>query len=277
MVRKNTAFSDLILLTDTSKGYAYNVSAKVERPFRHGWSTMLGYSYGDSYSVNDGTSSQAASNWGNAYTRGNSNAVEMMRSRFAAGHRIQVAYSRNFEIGKNANFQLSAYYDGASGRPYHFTIPSDFNGDGRTTNDLFYVPKNADEVVVINGTWDQLNAYIDADPGLSKARGTIMKKHSAWGPWTNSLDLSSILGFNVSGRKLELRADVTNFLNLLNKEWGTFDYATFGDLGAIPITIAANGKMQYNLATITSPTYIKYDRDNIRSRWRAQLGARVRF
>jgi hypothetical protein len=277
MVRRNTAFSDLILLTDTNKGYAYNVSAKVERPFRGGWSTMLGYSYGDSYSVNDGTSSQAASNWGNAYTRGNSNSVEMMRSRFAAGHRIQLAYSRNFEIGKNANFQLSAYYDGSSGRPYHFTIPSDFNGDGRTTNDLFYVPKSADEVVVINGTWDQLNAYIEADPGLSKARGTIMKKHAAFGPWTNSLDLSSILGFNMGGRRLEVRADVTNFLNLINKEWGTFDYATFGDLGAIPITIAANGKMQYNVANITSPTYIKYDRDNIRSRWRAQLGARVRF
>ena len=55
------------------------------------------------------------------------------------------------------------------------------------------------------------------------------------------------------------------------------DYATFGDLAPIPITIAANGKMQYNLATITSPTYIKYDRDNIRSRWTAQLSARVRF
>jgi hypothetical protein len=277
MVRQNTAFSDLILLTDTTKGHGYNLSARVERPFRAHWSAMLGYSYGNSFSVNDGTSSQAASNWGNAYNRGNPNAVEEMPSRFAAGHRIQAAYSRSFELGRNTSFQLSAYYDGASGRPYHFTIPSDFNGDGRTTNDIFYVPKSADEVVVINGTWEQLDAYINADPGLSKARGTIMKKHSAWGPWTNSLDLSGILGFGIKNRKLELRADVVNFLNLLNKEWGTIDYATFGDLAPIAITIAANGKMQYNLATITSPTYIKYDRDNIRSRWRAMLGARVRF
>ncbi|HRB13349.1 MAG TPA: carboxypeptidase regulatory-like domain-containing protein, partial [Vicinamibacteria bacterium] len=131
MVRQNPGFSDLILLTDTDKGHAYNLSARVERPFRNNWSAMVGYSYGDSYSVNDGTSSQAASNWGNAYTRGNSNAVEEMRSRFAAGHRIQIAYSRNFAIGQSMNFQLSAYYDGASGRPYHLTIPSDFNGDGR--------------------------------------------------------------------------------------------------------------------------------------------------
>ncbi|MBP6703351.1 MAG: TonB-dependent receptor [Vicinamibacteria bacterium] len=276
-VRANSSFSDLILLTDTSEGYAYNVNAKVERPFRNGWSALLGYSYGDSYSVNDGTSSQAASNWGNAYTRGDPNDVETMRSRFAAGHRIQAAVSRDFKLGNTMNLQLSAYYDGASGRPYHFTIPSDFNGDGRTTNDLFYVPRNADEVVVINGTWDQLNAYIEADPGLRNARGTIMKKHAAWGPWVNGLDLSSILGFNVAGRKVELRADVRNLLNLISKDWGVVDFATFGDLAPIPITIASNGKMQYNLATINSATYIKYDRDNLRSRWTAQLSARVRF
>lgn len=276
-VRANPAFSDLILLTDTSEGYAYNVNAKVERPFRKGWSAMLGYAYGDSYSVNDGTSSQAASNWGNAYNRGDPNNIELMRSRFASGHRIQAAFSRDWKVGHGMNFQLSAYYDGASGRPYHITIPSDFNGDSRTTNDLFYVPRNADEVVVINGTWEQLNAYIEADPGLRKARGAIMEKHSAWGPWTNSLDLSSILGFKIGSRKIELRVDMRNFLNLLSKDWGVVDYATFGDLAPIPITIAANGKMQYNLATITSPTYIKYDRDNIRSRWAAQLSARVRF
>jgi hypothetical protein len=276
-VRANSAFSDLILLTDTSEGYAYNVNAKVERPFRNGWSGLLGYSYGDSYSVNDGTSSQAASNWGNAYTRGDPNNVEVMRSRFAAGHRIQAAVSRDWKIGDTMNLQLSAYYDGASGRPYHFTIPTDFNGDGRFTNDLFYVPRNADEVVVTNGTWDQLNAYIEADPGLRKARGTIMEKHSAWGPWTNGLDLSSILGFTVKGRKIELRADMRNFLNLLKKDWGVFEYASFGDLAPIPVTIAANGKMQYNLATINSATYIKFDRDTIRSRWTAQLSARVRF
>lgn len=277
MVRRNAAFSDLILLTNTRRGHAYNVSARLERPFRSGWSTSLGYSYGDSYSANDGPSSGAASNWGSAHTRGDPNRVETMRSRFAAGHRFQAAYSRNFEIGARMDFLLSAYFDRASGRPYHFTTPGDFNGDGRAGNDLLYVPRSADEVVVINGAWDQLNAYIEADPGLRKARGTIMKRHAAFGPWTNSLDVAAVLGFKAGGRRIEFRADIANFLSLIHREWGTFDYATSGDLPPIPVTIAANGKMQYNLATITSPGYIKFDRDNFRSRFRAQLGARVRF
>ena len=276
-VRVNTSFSDLILLTDTNKGHAYNVSARVERPMRNNWSALAGYAYNDSYTVNDGTSSQAASNWGNAYTKGDPNNVDLMRSRFAAGHRIQLAASYRWEFGARANLLLSAYYEGASGRPYHFTIPSDFNGDGRTTNDLFYVPANQGEVDVINGTWSQLDAYIAADPVLSKQRGQIIDKHSAWGPWTNTLDVSATLGLKFGRRRIELRADVQNFLNVLNKEWGTVDYATFGDLAPIPITVGTSGRMTYNLATISSATYIKYDRDNIRSRYRAQLGARVRF
>lgn len=275
-VQANSSFSDLILLTNTDEGHAYNLSARVERPFRSGWSAMLGYSYGDSYSVNDGTSSQAASNWGNAYTRGNPNDIELMRSRFAAGHRIQMAFSRDFKLGGDLNFQFSAYYDGSSGRPYHFTIPTDFNGDGRFTNDLFPVPGSADQVNVINGTFEQLNAYIEADPTLRKSRGQITEKHADWGPWTNQLDLSGVLGINVSGRKVELRADIQNFLNVLNKDWGISDYASFGDLAPIPVTVSG-GKLTYNLATINRTDYVKFDQDNIRSRWIAQLSARVRF
>lgn len=276
--RRITTFSDIILLSNTSKGYQYNVNAKLDRPFRNGWSASLSYAYGDSYSVNDGTSSQAASNWGNAYTRGNPNDVEVMRSRFASGHRIQFSYLREMKLAENLTFQFGAYYDGASGRPYHFTVPSDWNGDGRTTNDLLFVPSSADQVTIINGTWDQLNAYIEGDPALRKYRGQIMEKHAAWGPWTNGLDLSGTFGFRVGSRRVEVRADVQNFLNLLNKDWGARDYATFGDLAPIPVTFnATTGKPQYNLATISSATYIKYDRDSIRSRWIAQFSARVRF
>lgn len=276
--RVNPSFSDIVLLSNTNKGYQYNVNAKLDRPFRSGWAASLSYAYGDSYSVNDGTSSQAASNWGNAYTRGNPNNIEMMRSRFASGHRIQASFQRDFNLGKDLNFQLGAYYDGSSGRPYHFTIPSDWNGDGRTTNDLLFVPSSADQITIINGTWEQLNAYIEADPTLRKYRGQIMEKHAAWGPWTNALDLSGTLGFKVQGRKLEVRADVQNFLNMLNKEWGVYEYASFGDLAPIPVTLnTTTGKPQYNLANITNANYIKYDRDNIRSRWIAKFSARVRF
>jgi len=40
----------------------------------------------------------------------------------------------------------------------------------------------------------------------------------------------------------------------------------------------ANGKETFNLNTITSSTFQgTFDRSDLRSRWQAQLGARVRF
>jgi hypothetical protein len=35
--------------------------------------------------------------------------------------------------------------------------------------------------------------------------------------------------------------------------------------------------MVYNLANINAPTYVKFDRDDLRSRWQGQFGFRVRF
>ena len=60
-----------VLLTNTDEGNQWTVTGKLERPFRNG-STLAAYLYG-ARSVNDGTSSQAASNWGNVYTPGNPN------------------------------------------------------------------------------------------------------------------------------------------------------------------------------------------------------------
>ena len=38
---------------------------------------------------------------------------------------------------------------------------------------------------------------------------------------------------------------------------------------------AATGKYVYNIATINSPTYLKFNRDDLRSRWQAAFGARA--
>ena len=60
--RPNRSFSDVILLKNTDEGSQYLISTKLERRARAGLYGLVSYSYGDSRSVNDGTSSQAASN-----------------------------------------------------------------------------------------------------------------------------------------------------------------------------------------------------------------------
>jgi hypothetical protein len=277
--RPNRTFSDVILLTNTDDGSQWSVTAKLERPFRNGFYAMAAYNYGEARSVNDGTSSQAASNWGNAYTQGDPNDVGLGRSRFAPGHRVILAASYDLKLGSRANLLLSAFYNGQSGRSYAFTYNGDWNGDGRFTNDLIYVPAaNDPKVVFTNGTAADWEAYVAGDAGLQEYRGRIMEKGASRSPWTDQLDVRGALSVPVSRLKLEFTFDMLNFLNLLNKDWGVVDQATFGDLNPIAApTVNAAGQMVYNLANITRAGYVKYDRDDLRSRWQGQLGLRVRF
>jgi hypothetical protein len=78
----------------------------------------------------------------------------------------------------------------------------------------------------------------------------------------------------------ELTLDIANVLNLLNQRWGWVFYPAFNG----PITIGyggidkATGKPIYSLSTITSSTFAgTFTRDDVRSRWRAQWGLRLRF
>lgn len=277
--RKNRTFSDIILLKNTDEGSQWSFTGKLERPFRNGFYAMASYFYGESESINDGTSSQAASNWGNAYTTGDPNNVPLGISRFSPGHRVLAAVSYDWKFGGKANLMLSLFYAGQSGRPYSFIYNGDFNGDGRAANDLIYVPaQNDPKVVFINGTAQDFENYVAGDKGLQANRGRIMERGSSRSPWTNSLDFRAALGVPVQKVKLEVTLDVLNVLNLINSDWGVIDFATFNDLNPFSApTIDSSGRMVYNLANIVAPTYVKFDRDDLRSRWQGQLGLRLRF
>ncbi len=284
-VKKVASLSDVIFLTNTTKGNSWTVSGKLERPFRNGLYVSTSYLYGKAKAVNDGGSDQAASNFSNNLVPGNPNAAPLTTSRFSPGHRVNAAVSYNWKITPRLNLLTSAYYNGQSGRPYtYYVTTADLNGDSKLSNDLLFVPASADQVIVTNGTFAQLDAYIQADPGLSKYRGQVIPRAAARSPWTNQLDLSTSLGIPFAGsRKVELKVDFLNLLNLLNKDWGVIDYAPFNDLSPIGVTVdAATGKYVYNLATITSAAYVngnpyKFNRDDLRSRWQAAFTARVRF
>ncbi|MEO6237520.1 MAG: carboxypeptidase regulatory-like domain-containing protein, partial [Vicinamibacterales bacterium] len=66
--RRVLSLSDAILLKNTSKGSTWNGAIELRRPISNGFYVNSSYSYGQARSVMDGTSDQAASNWGNVYT-----------------------------------------------------------------------------------------------------------------------------------------------------------------------------------------------------------------
>ena len=108
-------------------------------------------------------------------------------------------------------------------------------------------------------------------------------------PWINQLDLGvqqELPGF-FNGNKFVVRLDVYNFLNMLNKDWGTQEglgYFATRRLANISDVNAA-GQYVYDLGTPTSPSWQKYGTydsigtppSRVSSRWSAVLTLKYQF
>jgi len=282
--------SDAILLENTSKGYNWNLSFEARRPFRNGFFASASYAYGVSKSIMDGTSDQAASNWGNVYIPANPNDPPLVRSNFDPGHRITMSGAYDVPMGGEFKTTVSLFYSLQSGRPYTLTTSSDVNGDVRGTNDLLYIPSSATELIYRNGTapatYEDFIGLIRADDCLSGYIGTIIPRNACRAPWSNTLDGRVAVQLPFGGRvKTEITLDMLNLVNLFNSDKGMFEYMSFGQLSLYaPISSANNTTVTptqpligYNLSSLMAPTFRKFLRDDLRSRWQMQLGARVRF
>lgn len=271
------------LLTNTPEGTSWTLNFKVERPFRNNLYASASYLYNKATSVNDGTSSTAASQFGNNPVPGDPNNPPLTLSNYATGHRVNLTASYTRPLFAGIDTTISIFYNGQSGLPfkYIFAGGNDINGDtsigtGAAVNDLLYVPRDASEVIVTGGTWDQLNAFIEADPGLRRFRGQIVERNATRLDWRNYVDFRWAFGIPAGKTKVEIIADVQNFFNLFDKNAGRVEEEIFPGLAPIRFMGLQDGKPVYQLL-FTSPTFTKGSFVDLASRWQAQLGARIRF
>jgi hypothetical protein len=291
--KQDTTLNDVMLLSNTHEGKSWTMAFNLEKPFRNGYYFKASYLYGQSFSINDGTSSVARSNWSNNPYGIYTNTPTLERSNFDPGHRINFAATVQLPKTWKLSHTVSVFYNGITGRRYGLGFNSDMNGDG-ANNEMLWVPAASTDVVVYNGTWEQLDTYLANDAAASKYRGQLMPRNAARAPWQNQLDLQYALNVPTGGRtKVEITANIFNFLNLLNADWGWQYWGSFpmsrtisygglctGTTGTANLGCTASdlGKMRYNLSTIASSTFQgTFNRDDLRSRWQAQFGARFRF
>ena len=279
MRRVDLTFSDALFLSNTDQGDQWTASIKGERRMRNGLFLSASYLYGRSNTVNDGASSTAGSNWRFLYTRGDSNLAVLGISDRDVRHRANIAASYRQSLVHGTALTASIFYNVQSGRPYTTTFSNDANGDVQD-NDIVFIPASASDVVVVGGTWDELNAYIEADNSMKDHRGTIPERNTGRAPWTNLLDFR--LAFDTpfwARNHFQITMDVSNFLNMLNEDWGVVRFPNFNE--ASPFRYdgidAATGKMIYNLAPMKAASFRKFQTDDPRSRYQAQLGVRFNF
>ncbi|MEM9292729.1 MAG: carboxypeptidase regulatory-like domain-containing protein [Acidobacteriota bacterium] len=271
----NSDFRDVIFLDNTSEGEQISANIRLERPFRDGWFGFISYTYGESESINDGTSSQARSNW-RFLPIIDPNNPDLAPSNFDIEDRFNVALSYTFDLIPNAPTTVALFYDAQSGRPYSTTFRRDINGDFND-NDLIFVPATADDVIVTGGTWEELDAYISADAGLDAARGSIVKRNASRAPWQHQLDFRLTQDVNLGNSNFELTLDIINLSNLLDSDSGQVRYVNFNEISPVSFTGIddATGKPIYNIE-FSDPDE-RFETDDLRSRWQMKLGARFTF
>ena len=289
----STASSDyysIVHLRNTNKGYTYALSAMLEKSFNFGLDLSASYTFGHAKSVNDGTSSVAYSNWKYNYSRDTNSENELGFSKFDIPHRVMVQASYTSPKYWNGwmSSTISVIYNGFSGSRYSLTMneSSDFNGDGYRGNSLLYIPTDGELdkmnfAATSDMTADQnreaFRQWIENDSYAKNHRGQYAERNSNLSRWEHEIDLHFAQTIhNIQGvGKLEFTFDIINFANMLNKKWGA-SYSSAYNLSPVSmtgLTTDANGNrtatFTYNKAEI--------NKDDIASRWHAQVGVRLSF
>jgi hypothetical protein len=123
-------------------------------------------------------------------------------------------------------------------------------------------------------------AFIQEDDCLAGFVGQIIPRNACRAPWMNTMDFRVNLQLPYRRVRTEITLDVLNLINLIDSQKGLQEYMSFGQLSLFqPInTVTATSPLQgYNISAITAPTFQRFLRDDLRSRWQMQLGGRIRF
>jgi hypothetical protein len=273
--------NDALLLTNTSHGNTETLIFQVQRRAK-GYLFFSGsYLYNRARSVSDGGAFVALSSWRDQYITKDANNPTLARSNYEAGNRINFTVSVPIPVKRGVNSTASAFFNGQTGQPYSLVFNGDANADTTSFNDIAFLPATSDQVVVTNGTWAQLDAYLSHESAAKGNRGIVPNRNTGTSPWRNSLDFRYAVRIPVhENHRVELTADVINLLNRFNKNWGWAWFPNFYSpqtLGYGGID-AATGKEIINASTIASPSFLGTStRDDLRSRWQAQWGVRYSF
>jgi len=287
--RIDRTYSRVMLGYNTNEGYAYNLSAILEKPFDNGLTANLAYSFGRSMAVNDGTSSQNSSQWKYTEHVNGLNNLDLTYSDFDQGHRVTAFLSYRKEYFNHAATQISMFYNGASGYRFSYVYNDygDVNGEGENSSNLIYIPESQGDIVFADAEsaasqWADLDAYIEADEYLSANRGGYAERNGARTPFSNTIDLKIAQDIFVKAggtkHKLQLTFDVFNLGNMLNKDWGRRWYVGNDAFRLIKFKGMADDGTTPTYEFKTPRNTWSADDSGLRSsRWMAQVGVRYSF
>ena len=146
---------------------------------------------------------------------------------------------------------------------------------------MIYVPASASEITLDDpANYAALEAYINGNEYLSSRKGQYAERNGEMGPWSDIIDLRIVqdIAVNVgnTNNTLQITADIFNFGNLLNEEWGRKFYA--GNTEILGVTSAPKSTAPTFQVRDSDFDYVEVSDNGLRSsRWQAQIGVRYTF
>jgi outer membrane receptor protein involved in Fe transport len=223
-----------VVLKNQNEGYAWDAAASIEKAFSTGLFLKAAYSYSVSKNTVD-PGSIAFGSWNNNQHAGDPNNPGLAYSSNPQGSRIFAAASYKKDFFGFGATTFSLFWQLRDQDRFSYSFSGDLNGDGGTSNDLIYIPKDKSEMnfetystggVTYTAAQqaDAWEAYINQDEYLRSHRGEYAERNGVKLPTVNradftfAQDLSAMLGG--TRNTLEFRLDILNVTNLINKDWG---------------------------------------------------------
>ena len=260
--------TNAVVLKNQSVGRSWNAAVTLARVQAAGLSFRSSYSYNVSENTVD-AGSIAAGSWNSNPHAGDPNNPGLSYSTpfgGSLGHRFFALVSYNKEFFRFGATSVSLFWESRNNGNTSYIFANDINGDSGAVNDLIYVPRDTSEMnfssfAVGTRTFTPaeqaaaFEAYIQQDRYLSEHRGEYAKRGAVLLPIVNRADLSITqdLFANIRGRRnaFQIRADIQNFGNLLNSDWGVGQRLIRNQLltnGAAD----ANGRATYRMVVVNN-------------------------
>lgn len=283
-------YTSIFLLTNTTKGYRYSLSVKVQKDYKFGLGFMTAYNFGQSFDMSNGIRNSYESNWQLNQALSPNN-PSLAYSNFDIRHRIIASVNYKHKWNENNKTTFSLFFTTQSGSPYTWVIGSNkITGNGQQV-DLAYIPTKEGEILFTpytdaNGNtisahdqWVAFDKYISNNDYLNSRRGQFTERNGARTPWNTQADLRIMHEVKLKKGSLTFNWDVVNLTNLLNPNWGWSYFVPNTLNSSAYIGLTPTGTVTNNTPVFkyVEPTTTPYSIDKLASRWQSQIGIRYTF
>ena len=291
----DSKFANAYLLSNTTEGYRYSLTAQASKVFDFGLTATAAYTFGHSKDIANGIRNSMESNW-QLNPALSPNNPGLANSNFDIRNRIVTTFNYRKDWKNQGKYisNITLFFSAASGNPYTMGLMTAIDGTGQQTS-LAYIPKKGETAsffasdVISQGQATAFDAYIDGNKYLSSRRGQFTERNAVTTPWNNQLDLrlSEDVNFKIADktRTLTFTFDIINLSNLINSSWGYYYYSpdTFNSMSSIGLTVSKAGVPVSTTSAGSNPIYkwsdpgTQYAVDQFASRYQMQMGLRYTF